>query len=173
MDITLENPIIAYSEKGKPFPYEKLFLKVTAKYIEEYKNVPYERLTEKDQSIALARIIKKMECNGVSLRDFFAKEFEEWDKLENAEKIMKVVETVSRDMFCCFDRNLDEGDYFKRSNRIYCINDGGKRDYFAYIEKDKKTLFGKPKPKSVYHIYFTDLIEKSQLGLLAKSSAEE
>lgn len=173
MDITLENPIIAYAEAGKPFQYEKLFLKAVAEYIEEYKNVPYKRLTEKDQSIALAKIIKKMECNGVALRDFFAKEFEEWDKLENSEKIMKVIETVSRDMFCCFDRNLDNGEYFKRSTRIYCINNGDKRDYFAYLEKDKKRLFGKSKPKSVYHTYFADLIEKSQLGLLAKSSTEE
>lgn len=173
MDINLNNPIIAYSDKGKPFQYVKLFLKVTAEYIEEYKNVSYERLTEKDQSIALARIIKKMECNGVPLRDFFAKEFEEWDKLENFEKIMKVVETVSKDMFCCFDKNLEVDGEFKRSNRIYCVNNGDKRDYFAYIEKDKKSLFGKTKPKSPYHVYFADLIEKSQLGLLAKSSTEE
>ncbi len=174
MDINLNNPIIAYSEAGKPFPYVKLFLKVTAKYIEEYKNVPYERLTEKDQSVALARIIKKMECNGVPLRSYFEKEFEKWDTLENSEKIMQVVETVSKDMFCCFDRNLDDADgYFKRSNRIYCINDGEKRDYFAYLEKDKKSLFGKAKPKSVYHTYFAELIEKSQLGLLTKNTDEE
>ena len=59
-----------------------MFLKTFAPYIEEYKNVPYERLTEKDQSVALARIIKKLYCNGVLVTEFFSKEMAQWDGLE-------------------------------------------------------------------------------------------
>ena len=172
MNISIDNPIIAFSQKGKPFQYDRLFLKTLVTYIEEYKNVPYERLTDKDKSISLARIIKKMECNGVPLREFFAKEFEKWDTLENAEKINRVVDVISRDMFCCFDRNLDKDDDFKRVDRIYCVNNDGERDYIMYSEKDKKTLFGKTKQKSVLHDYYADLLDRCEKGLLPKSSQE-
>ena len=170
MDIRLDNPVISYSEKGKPFQYDKLFLRTVAKYIEEYKNVPYERLTEKDQSIALARIIKKMECNGVPVKDFFSKEFSQWENLENSEKIWEFIKIASKDMFCCFDKNLEKDGEFAKSDRIYCVVENGKRDYIAYIEPDKKKLFGKPKPKSPYHMYFSHLIEKCEAGMLPKSS---
>lgn len=172
MEIRLDNPVITYSQKGKDFQYDKLFLRVVQDYIVEYKNVPYERLTEKDQSIALARIIKKMECNGVPLRDFFATEFEKWENLENSEKISRLLDVITKDMFCCFDKNLEKDGEFAKSNRIYCVNNEGERDYIACLEPEKKGLFGKIKQKSPYNAYFKELIEKSEAGLLPKSSLE-
>lgn len=172
MNIQLDNPVITYSQKGKPFLYDKLFIKTFADYIKEYKNVEYERLTEKDQSIALARIIKKMECNGVSVTDFFSAELEKWSELENHEKIAKLIEIISKDMFCCFDKNLEKDGEFAKCDRIYCVNNDGKRDYVAYQEPQKKGLFAKAKAKSPYHTYFAELIEKSEAGLLPKSSQE-
>ncbi|MBQ8377893.1 MAG: hypothetical protein IJX42_02035 [Oscillospiraceae bacterium] len=170
MNINIENPIISYSEKGKPFQYDKLLVKTLAEYIEEYKNVPYERLTDKDKNVALARIIKKTECNGVPLRDFFAKEFEKWDELENADKINAVLDVMAKDIFGCFDKNMDKDGEFKKVDRLYCINNEGKNDYIMYAEKDKKSLFGKPKPKSALHEYFADLLDRFQKGMLPKSS---
>lgn len=172
MNIQLDNPIISYSEKGKPFLYDKLFLKTVAKYIEEYKNVPYERLTEKDQSVALARIIKKMECNGVPVTEFFKKELSDWEGLENHERIKRLLTIVTKDIFCCFDKNLEVDGEFAKSDRIYAVIAGGKPDYIAYSDPVKKSLFGKEKPKSAYHLYFADLIERNEAGQLPRSSQE-
>ena len=172
MDIKLDNPVISYAQKGKPFLYEKLFLKTFSEYIEEYKNVVYERLTEKDQSVALARIIKKLYCNGVLVTEFFAKEMAAWEGLENSEKIHNLLDIVSKDIFCCFDRNLDDEDgEFRRSRRFYYIEENGKRDYVMCTEVEKKGLFSK-KTKSPYTIYFEELKESFENGELPKSSQE-
>ena len=172
MNIKLDNPIITYSEKGKPFIYDKLFLKTFAPYIEEYKNIPYERLTEKDQSVALARIIKKLYCNGVLVTEFFSKEMAQWDGLENHERIHNLLDIVTRDMFCCFDKNLESDDgEFAKVNRIYYVDNNGTKDYVMCNETEKKGLFGK-KHKSPYTVYFEDLIERFEKGELPKSSQE-
>lgn len=172
MNIQLDNPAITYSDKGKPFSYEKLFLKTVSEYIEEYKNIPYEKLTEKDQSVALARIFKRMECNGIPLKDYFAKEFEKWENLENNVKISKLMLMISKDIFCCFDKNLEVDGEFARGTRIYCVVNEGKRDYIAYQDPVKKGLFAKKNKPTPYHIYFSELIAKCEAGELSKSSVE-
>ncbi|MFT3951563.1 MAG: hypothetical protein QM689_06400 [Oscillospiraceae bacterium] len=174
MNINIENPLIRLAAKKQDFNYERLFTATFTDYIMEYKNTRYEDLIDKDKSIALARIIKKLEVNGVPVTEFFAEELEVWsEKFDNFGKNLQLVNLMARDMFCCFDPNLvDENGAFQRVRRIYAVNNNGTRDYVAYQDAEKRSLFGK-KPKSAMHTYFAELIELDQGCQLPRSKAAE
>ncbi|MBR7007555.1 MAG: hypothetical protein IKH90_02865 [Ruminococcus sp.] len=167
MEINTDNAIIKFSSKGKPFPYDKLFYETVNKYILEYKNARLDKLTEKDASICLARIIRKMEVNDVPVQQFFKEELDSWSEDTNYQRVLKLVDLMAKDMFCCFDknRNYANGD-FCRTDRIYCVNNDGERDYIVCNDMEKAGMFKKvPTP---YTLYFNDLMEKNKRGLLPK-----
>ena len=105
MIISLSNPIIAYSKKGDDFKYERLFIQTVRKYIIEHKNTEYDRLTDKDKSIVLARLIKNMYVNGVPVVEFFKEQIAEWSDKDNFEKNKLVIEMISSEIFGCYDKN--------------------------------------------------------------------
>ena len=74
MLINTDNAIIKYSDKGKPFPYDKLLFATIEPYILEFKNARLDKLTDEDAARCLARIYKKMEVNGVPVLEFFKTE---------------------------------------------------------------------------------------------------
>ena len=76
MLINTDNAIIKYSDKGKPFPYDKLLFATIEPYILEFKNARLDKLTDEDAARCLARIYKKMEVNGVPVLEFFKTELE-------------------------------------------------------------------------------------------------
>ena len=173
MNINTENAIIKYSDKGKPFPYLKLFNETVESYILDYKNVRLEKLTEEDAARCYARIFKKMEVNGVPVLTFFKEDLDRWADLDQYHKTQNLAELVSKDIFCCFDRNLDDGDHFRRSDRLYCIvKEGGERDFIMYEEPKAKGLFGKKNAKTAYSAvaqYFQDLKNKLDADFLPKT----
>ncbi len=169
MNIDVTSPLIKYAEKGKPFNYEKLFLNSVADYIFEYKNAEYEKLTDKDKSISLARIIKKMEVNGIPVQEFFRSDIDEWnEKGDSFKTVLNLVNLMAEDIFCCFDPNKRTEQGFKRVNRLYAVNNNGTLDYFMYSDPDKKGLFGKKKDPSPMHLYFEDLRDRCERGLLPR-----
>ncbi len=172
MEINTENAIIKFSSKGKPFPYDKLFYETVNKYILEYKNARIDKLTEKDASICLARIIRKMEVNDVPVQQFFKEELDSWTNLSNYQRVMSLIELMAKDIFCCFDKNRDlpNGD-FCRVDRIYCVNNDGDRDYIVCNSTDKQGMF--KKVPSLHTMYFRDLMERNSRGALPKSKEEE
>lgn len=167
MEINTDNAIIKFSSKGKPFPYDKLFYETVNKYILEYKNARLDKLTEKDASICLARIIRKMEVNDVPVQQFFKEELDSWSEDTNYQRVLKLVDLMAKDMFCCFDknRNYANGD-FCRTDRIYCVNNDGERDYIVCNDMEKAGMF--KKVPTAYTLYFNDLMEKNKRGLLPK-----
>lgn len=167
MEINTDNAIIKFSSKGKPFPYDKLFYETVNKYILEYKNARLDKLTEKDASICLARIIRKMEVNDVPVQQFFKEELDSWSEDTNYQRVLKLVDLMAKDMFCCFDknRNYANGD-FCRTDRIYCVNNDGERDYIVCNDMEKVGMF--KKVPTAYTLYFNDLMEKNKRGLLPK-----
>lgn len=167
MDINTDNAIIKFSSKGKPFPYDKLFYETVNKYIMEYKNARLEKLTEKDASICLARIIRKMEVNDVPVQQFFKEELDSWKDESNYQRVLNLVDLMAKDMFCCFDKNRDyaNGD-FCRVDRLYCVNNDGERDYIVCNTMEKAGMFKKvPTPQT---LYFNELMEKNKRGMLPK-----
>ena len=171
MNINTDNAIIKYSDKGKPFPYVKLFNETIESYILEFKNVRLEKLTEEDAARCLARIFKKMEVNGVPVLTFFKEDLDNWAKLDQYHKTQNLAELIAKDIFCCFDRNLDEGDHFKRIDRLYCIvGENGKRDFIMYEEPKSKGLFGKKSGEfTPVAKYFADLKNQYDADFLPKT----
>ena len=170
MNIDKNEPIIKYAEKGKPFNYEKLFLNTVADYIFEYKGTIYEKLTDKDKSISLARIIKKMEVNGVPVQDFFRADIDAWnEKGDSFQTVLNLVNLMAQDIFCCFDKNVRTEQGFKKVNRLYAINNEGTLDYYIYVDSDKKGLFSKKKDPSPIALYFADLKDRCEKGLLPRT----
>ena len=173
MNINTENAIIKYSDKGKPFPYLKLFNETIEEYILDFKNVRIEKLTEEDAARCYARIFKKMEVNGVPVLTFFKEDLDKWADLDQYHKTQNLAELIAKDIFCCFDRNLDDGDHFKRSERLYYIvKDNGEHDYIMYEEPKAKGLFGKKNAKTPYSPvadYFQDLKNKLDADFLPKT----
>ena len=54
-----------------------------------------------------------------------------------------------------------------KTDRLYCVNNDGERDYIVCDEVEKKGLFKKvPTPVT---LYFNDLMEKNKRGELPKS----
>ena len=172
MEINTDNAIIKFSEKGKPFPYDKIFYETANKYILEYKNARIDKLTEKDASICLARIIRKMEVNGVPVQQFFKDDLDSWTNLPNEKRVNNLIELMAKDIFCCFDKNRDlpNGD-FCRVDRLYCVNNDGERDYFVCNSTTKQGMF--KKVPSMQTLYFKDLMERLERDVLPKSKEEE
>jgi len=170
MFIDTENAIIKYSDKGKPFPYDKLLFATIEPYIIEFKNCRLEKLTEEDQARCLARIYKRMEVNGVPVLDFFKQDLEEWKDLDQYNKTMNLANLIARDIFCCFDRNRDDenGD-FCVTDRLYCIVDKdnhAKKD-FIVLEEYYKGAFGRKIPTEETK-YFNELMDFYRKGRLPK-----
>ena len=172
MNINTENAIIKYSDKGKPFPYVKLFNETFESYILDFKNVRLEKLTEEDAARCLARIFKKMEVNGVPVLEFFKEELAAWADLDQYHKTQNLAELIAKDIFCCFDRNCDEGDHFKRVERLYCVvKENGERDFVMYEEQKGRGLFGKKAGEyTPVAEYFKDLKNKLDADFLPKTA---
>ena len=171
MIINVENPIITYSDKGKPFQYEKLFYATVEPYILEFKNCRLDKLTDEDVARCLARIFKKMEVNGVPVLDFFKEDLDKWKEQGQSqyEITTKLVSLVAHDIFCCFDKNLyDENDEFAVCDRLYCIVKDGVKD-FIYCDstvKEGKLSRKKPSPEAEY---FAELMKFNAQGKLPKA----
>ncbi|MBR4555469.1 MAG: hypothetical protein IKO27_07765 [Ruminococcus sp.] len=170
MLINVEHPIISYSDKGKPFQYEKLFYATVEPYILEFKNCRLDKLTDEDAARCLARIFNKMEVNSVPVTEFFKADI---DKMKAAGKSQYEITTtlasmIAHDIFCCFDKNLyDENDEFAVCDRIYCIVKDGEKD-FIYCNstvKEGKLARKHPSPEAVY---FAELMKFNEQGKLPK-----
>ncbi|MBQ4095643.1 MAG: hypothetical protein IJC65_04345 [Oscillospiraceae bacterium] len=169
MNIDIQSPYIKFAQKGKPFNYEKLFLNTLSDYIFEYKNAPYESLTDRDKSTSLARIIRKMEVNGVPVQEFFAEDLAEWrEKGDTFQTVLNLVDLMSKDIFGCFDPNMRTEAGFKRTDRLYAVNNDGTLDYIMYQDEEKKGLFAKKKEPTTAHKYFAELLDMCQRGLLPR-----
>lgn len=168
MNINTDNAIIKFSEAGKEFPYDKMFYATVNDYIMEYKNARLDKLTDNDASVCLARIIRRMEVNGVPVQQFFKEELDSWSDVSNYTRVLRLCDLMARDIFCCFDRNRDDenGD-FARVDRLYCVNTDGNRDFFTLDQYCKSGLFKKVRtPRSEY---FKDLERRYEAGELPKS----
>lgn len=168
MNINIEHPIIKYAEEGKPFQYDKLFYATLDKYIMEFKGARLDHLTEKDASVCLAKIIKRMEVNDIPVQQFFKEDLDSWKNFSNHTRVMKMIDLMAKDIFACFDPNrYDENGEFLRLDRLYCLNDNGFRDYIVCDAYVKTGLFKKePLPET---LYFEDLMERNKRGALPKT----
>ncbi|MBR6045003.1 MAG: hypothetical protein IKP47_05140 [Ruminococcus sp.] len=174
MIINVDNPIISYADKGKPFQYEKIFYSTIEPYILEFKNCRLDKLTEDDAARCLARIFKKMEVNGVPVLDFFKEDLDKWKDAGNSqyEITSKLASLIAHDIFCCFDKNLyDENDEFAVCDRIYCINKEGERDYIICESTVKEGKLSRKK-LSPEAEYFAELMKFNAEGRLPKSKDE-
>ena len=168
MNINTDNPIIKFSEKGKPFPYDKLFFATIESYILEFKNARLEKLTEEDAARCLARIYKRMEVNGVPVLEFFKEDLDKWSDLDQYNKTLKLADLIANDIFCCFDKNRINGDgSFCRCNRLYCVNNGGERDFIICDTYEKSGMF--KKTPTAETIYFRQLKDQYDRGWLPKT----
>lgn len=171
MNIDATSGLIKFAAKGKPFNYEKLFINTVADYIFEYKNASYEKLTDKDKSVSLARIIKKMEVNRIPVQEFFREDIDEWNKKgDSFQTVLNLVNLMAEDIFAPFDPNKRTDAGFKKVDRLYAVNNDGKMDYFMYQDAEPKGLFAKKrKEPSRMHLYFADLKERCEMGLLPRT----
>ena len=137
MNINTDNPIIKYSDVGKAFPYDKMFYATVNDYIMEYKNARLDKLTDHDASVALARIIRRMEVNGVPVQQFFKEELDAWTDVSNYTRVLRLCDLMARDIFCCFDKNRYDDD-----GNLLDIDDEEEYDeveevFNAYLEDPK------------------------------------
>ncbi len=168
MIINVENPIIKYSDKGKPFQYDKLFYATIEPYILEFKNARLDKLTEEDAARCLARIFKKMEVNGVPVLEFFKDDLAKWNGLDQYARTTRLAELMAKDIFCCFDKNrYDENEEFDVVDRIYCINNNGEKDYIYCDAQEKNGPFKKKLTPEAE--YFKQLMEFNEQGKLPRS----
>jgi hypothetical protein len=172
LNINTDNPVIKYAQEGKDFQYDKIFYATVNDYIMEYKNARLDKLTDHDASVCLARIIRRMEVNGVPVQQFFKEELDDWTDVSNYTRVLRLCDLMARDIFCCFDKNrYDENGNFDRVNRYYCVNTDGNRDFFTLEQYQKSGRFKKVRtPESEY---FKDLESRYEAGLLPKSKDEE
>lgn len=169
MLINTDNPIIKYSDKGKPFQYDKLFYSTVESYILEFKNARLDKLTDEDAARCLARIFKKMEVNGVPVLEFFKEDLDKWSNLDQHTKTMRLAELIAKDIFCCFDKNrYDENGEFAVVDRLYCVNNNGEKDYIYCDSTVKNGLLSKKK-LSPETEYFKQLMEFNESGKLPKT----
>ena len=166
MNINTDNPIIKYSDKGKPFPYVKLFNETLESYILEFKNVRLDKLTPEDAARCLARIFKKMEVNGVPVLEFFKPVLDKWSKLDQYTKTTRFAELIAKDIFCCFDKNrYDENGEFAVCDRLYCVVKDGEKDFIICENEVKDGKFSK-KHLSPEAQYFAELMRYYKEGKL-------
>lgn len=162
--------IIKYARVGTEFQYFKLFLQTVSEYIIQYKNVEYDKLTDKDKSVVLARIIKSMEVNGYPVTTFFEKVLAKWKDKENFEKNQLFVEFMAKEIFSCYDKNKGEDTEFFQSEFLFYIVKGRERDYF---EPPKPSLmeskFSKNTPKVKLYEYFLNMKKRNDAGLLTST----
>ena len=104
MLINTDNPIIKYSEKGKPFPYDKLLFATIEPYILEFKNARLDKLTDEDAARCLARIFKKMQVNGVPVLEFFKDDLDGWSDLDQHTKTISSQFLLQRIFFAVLIR---------------------------------------------------------------------
>ncbi len=173
MRINIENPIISYSEKGKPFPYDKLLYATIEPYILEFKNVRLEKLTEEDQARCLARIFKKMQVNTVPVLEFFAKDLDKFRDQSQYGRTTGLAELIAKDIFCCFDKNrYDDKGEFAVCDRLYSITDkDGKPDYIYAEDYIRSGVLSRKKltPESEY---FKELMDFNARGKLPKAKED-
>ncbi|MGN0634568.1 MAG: hypothetical protein ACI4JW_11960 [Oscillospiraceae bacterium] len=168
MLINTENPIIQFSEKGRPFPYDKLFFSTIEPYILEFKNARLDKLTDEDAARCLARIYKKMEVNGVPVLEFFKEDLDKWSNLDQHTKTYNLAMLIAKDIFCCFDKNrYDENGEFDVVDRLYCIVNNGEKDYIYAEDYVKGKIIGK-KQLTEESKYFKQLMEFNAAGRLPK-----
>ena len=174
MIISNDLPVIKYAKRKIDFQYFRLFLTVTEPYIVEYKNVAFENLTEKDQSIALARIIKRMQVNGIAVTEFFKDYLAAINDRDNYIKNCMFVEFMAREIFGCYDLNRYLNGQFYKSPYLFCVVNGNKKDYFE-VEKPKGE-FKKPYLIDNFTINFVEIYQYYQylkkhdkLGTLVKT----
>ena len=168
MIVNTDSAIIKYSRQGIDFHYLKLFIQTTEKYILEYKNVEYDKLTDKDKSVALARIIKSMEVNGKPVTVFFADVLKKWEDKENFEKNQLFVDFMAQEIFGCYDRNRDRhGEFYETPYLFYIIKDG-KRDYFEPPKPSKALGIFRSgsSDEAKLHEYFEKLKRQEARGTL-------
>lgn len=172
ISINTDNPIIKFSGKGKPFPYDKLFYATVEPYILEFKNARLEKLTEDDAARCLVRVFKRMEVNGVPVLEFFKEDLDQWSDLSQYEKTTRLAELMAKDIFCCFDKNRINGDgTFCRTNRLYSVtNAEGIRDFIICDTYEKAGMFKKTPIAET--IYFRQLMDQFEKGWLPKKKEE-
>jgi len=164
--INTENPLITYSEKGKPFKYDRLFYATLEPYILEFRNCKLDKLTDDDVARCLARIFKKMEVNGVPVLEFFKPVLDKWAKLDQYTKTTRFAELIAKDIFCCFDKNrYDENGEFAVCDRLYCVVKDGEKDFIICDNTVKDGKFGK-KHLSPEAQYFAELMRYFEEGKL-------
>lgn len=173
MLINTENAIIQYSDKGKPFPYDKMFYATVEPYILEFKNVRLDKLTDDDVARCLARIFKRMEVNGVPVLEFFKNDLDKFRDQSQYGRATGLVDLIARDIFCCFDKNrYDEKGEFAVCDRIYSITDkDGKKDFIYAEDYERANRFSRKQltPESVY---FKQLLDFNRQGKLPKSKED-
>ena len=164
--------IIKYSRPGVEFQYLKLFIQTLEEYILEYKNVDYDKLTDKDKSVALARIIKAMEVNGRPVIEFFKQILAKWEDKDNFEKNQLFVEFMAKEIFGCYDKNREENGEFYKSTYLFCILKNNKKEYFepvkpSALEININKLKGKTTEKIDLYDYYSRMKRKEQSGILS------
>ena len=173
MCVNQDCAIIKYAGPDTEFKYFKLFIQTVEPYILDYKNVEYDKLTDKDKSVSLARIIKSMEVNGQPVTVFFADILKKWEEKDNFEKNQLFVEFMAKEIFGCYDKARAINDKFYKSPYIFSIVTDGEKDYF---EPKKPSLFdvkinkikGKTTEEIEMYEYFLKLKQQEKRGMLLR-----
>lgn len=175
MIINPDCAIIKYSKVGVDFQYFRLFIQTVEPYILDYKNVEYDKLTDKDKSIILARIIKSMEVNGRPVTEFFKSTLEKWKDKENFDKNQLFVEFMAKEIFGCYDQNRKNGNsLYKSPYLFYIVAPDGSKDYFEPIkpstfEMKINKLKGKTTSEMEWYEHYEKLRRMEKHGTLAQS----
>ncbi len=172
--IIISNSIgaIRFSEKDAEFNYFRVILSVLDPYIRKYKNVAYYRLTDKDKSIVLAKIIKSMNVNGVPVTTFFSDVIKSLNDLSNFEKNQMFIEFLAKEIFGCYDKNRNNNGEIYKTPYLFYINMDGEKDYFE-PEKPSKLFIklnkskGQEADKLAIYDHFLDLKRKERFGVLS------
>ncbi len=174
MTINSDCAFIKFAKVGVDFQYFKLFLQTVEPYILEYKNVEYDKLTDKDKSIVLAKIIKSMYVNGRPVTEFFRTTIDKWNDKENFEKNQLFVEFMAREIFGCYDKSRDEYNSFYQTPYLFYIEkSNGTKDYFepkkvSGLEMKLNKLKGKSSLEAEWYEYYLKLRNMEKHGTLSR-----
>lgn len=175
MIINSDCAFIKFAKAGVDFQYLKLFLQTVEPYILEYKNVEYDKLTDKDKSIVLARIIKSMYVNGHPVTEFFRSTIDKWEGKDNFEKNQLFVEFMAKEIFGCYDKSRNEHNSFYKSPYLFYIEKStGGKDYFepkkvSGLELKLNKIKGKSSLESEWYEYYLKLRNDEKRGTLARN----